>query len=153
MTIIIGMLSRYSSKARSAQGFLLIEMIAALAILGVFLFSITHSLSRTIQWQQEAMLQLRALDAATSMLETVIEQQRLPSLLQRTIDGCTVTVTPLKISVQSDDHERVVLKLIASSDKAKKHFKAISITSAWNSPSGKKRKLQILTGIMVQSHD
>jgi len=149
MIIVIRISSINSSKGQSAQGFLLIEMIAALAILGVFLFSITHSLSRTIQWQQEAMLQLRALDASTSMLESVVEQQRLPSLLQRTINGCTVTVAPFKLIVQSNDFEYVSQKLIVDTGRADKHFKAISITSAWDSPSGKKRELQILTGIMV----
>jgi len=149
MIIVIGISSRNSSKSRSAQGFLLIEMITALAILGVFLFSITHSLSRTIQWQQEAMLQLRALDASRSMLESVVEQQRLPLLLQRTIGGCTVTVAPFKLTVQSHDLEPVSQKSIFDTDRTDKHFKAISITSSWDSPSGKKRELQILTGIMV----
>ena len=153
MKTIVAILNKKHSKNRSEPGFLLIEMVAALAILGIFLFSITHSFSRVIQWQQEALLQLRALNAATLILETVIEQQRLPALLQRTIDGCTVTVAQEKITVQSDDLVCVSQKMISDIDKAKNNFKAISITAAWNCPSGQKRSLQILTGIMVQNYE
>lgn len=153
METIITKSNKKYQKSRYEPGFLLVEMVAALAILGIFLFSITHSLSRVIQWQQEAMLQLRALNAATLILETVVEQQRLPALLERTIDGCTVTVAPEKITVQSVDRACVAQKMIGGIERAKNNFKAISITAAWDSPSGKRRSLQIFTGIMVQNHE
>lgn len=125
-------------------GFLLIEILTALAILGVLVVVIMLALARGIQWNYEARLRLQALNAAKTTLEH-LAQGRLSSVSGKKIQGCTVTIRRGDALINQGAHD----KKISQTRKPIEDFKVVVVTSEWESSSGEKKSVQLLAGIMT----
>jgi len=136
------------------KGFLLIELLTALAILSVLLLVITTQIWQCICWQQETQLRLDALHAATATLEQAQITRKITKT-STTKNGITVTIEPVDIRIAQKKIDTVIpiitQKMVGlEKEKFKKQtFKPISVVSEWESPSGKKRRLQLLTGVLI----
>ena len=128
------------------EGFLLIEVLTALAILGALVIVIMLSLARGIAWNHEAQLRLRALNAATTTIEQLAQGY---SASGKKIDGCVVTVARSDALINHAQHDKIIPK----TGKSEAPFSIVVVTSEWESTSGGKRFVQLLTGIVTDRQE
>lgn len=126
------------------EGFLLIEVLTALSILGVLVVVIMLSLARAIAYNYDAQLRLRALNAATTMLEHLVQGRSAP-LSGKKMQGCTVAVRYSKVAIDQKKND----KIIPDTGEPKEVFKVVVVTSEWESSSGEKKSVQLLTGMTI----
>ncbi len=126
------------------KGFLLIEILTALAILGTLVLVIMLSLAHGIQWNHEAKLRLRALNSATARVER-LAQDHQPLASEKKREGCTITVRYGDASINQRKND----KIVPAESKSTEFFKTVVVTSEWESAYGEKKSIQLLTGIVI----
>jgi len=132
------------------HGFLLIEMVTALAILSSLLLVISLSLWRSLEWQKEAQMQLKALNLSILQLEKIVEERDAPMTHQE-IEGYTIEVARGPVSINQKQIDTLIPP--SKNKKPKCVFNPVLITSTWTSLSGKKRAVRLLAGILRQNYE
>jgi len=139
---------------KNCGGFLLIELLVALAILSLSLLVITVQLTNTIHWQQEARLRMRALNVAISSLEKMTNGKKFFAA-RKEIDGFSVAIANACVHIDQEKIDAVIPTTIKKKVEdfenlpEQKKFQPISVTVKWKGASGKEKKLQLLTGALL----
>lgn len=135
------------------NGFLLIELLTALAILSGLLLVITTQIWQCICWQQEVQLRLDALHAATATIDRVETMKKIKKTTT-TENDITITIQPANIRIAQKKIDAVVPVIPSKmteleKEKVKKQtFKPVIVTSEWTNAFGKTRRMQFLTGVL-----
>ncbi len=133
---------------KTVRGFLLIELLIAFSIISVLLITITGSLSRSIQHQQNLRLRLKALNSAISQIEQTLNKRQLPSGTCKK-KSHTVTVQPVWIDITQEKIDRLIPAY--SKKGGKIPFQPILVTSEWKNCFGQKKRFQLISGFFAAS--
>lgn len=142
-------------KFKMKKGFLLIELLIALAILSGLIVIVTTQIWLNLKLQKEAQLRMNAINAAISTAEKFVSEKKIFFGEHKEANGITIIVQPKNIQIlqKTIDSELPVLtqaKINNQSIMSKIKFEPISITAKWKSLNGKIEKVCLLTGILVE---
>lgn len=119
----------------------------SLAILGCFLFAITLTIARGIQWQNEAETRLKALNFAIVFIEKIIANQSVSLKEKNKETDFSISIKKPEISLYQEDIDKKIPILLNKTDM---QFKPLHVVVKWQSSFGKKRSITLLTGALIK---
>ncbi len=135
---------------KPVQGFLLIEFVTALALIGLLVTFISLFLAKGIETQHDTSMRLQALDVAT----TTVERLRLGLPIQKKIPQFVVTVHSADVGI---DHGKIDVLIPVLANSVRDDHKpqtlplhtnwpqAYIVTVAWKSCAGTQRLVRLMT--------
>jgi len=129
----------------SRNGFFLIELLVALAILSGLLLVVSSQVWQTIRWQKEAEMRLSALNSAMTMLDQTVVHKRFVATHKTLGNGIIVSIKSTDIPFCQK--QTIFLKKDPNKNSLR-NYKPVTTKAEWTNLNGKKETLQLLTGLL-----
>jgi len=138
---------RFLSKRK---GFLLIELLIALAILSGLALVVSSQIWQTIKIHKEAELRLLALNGAISELDRLVGKKRFMPTSRRTDLGATISIDHAPVQI---DQKKIDRTIKPNSMQLPGQDVALCVPVVakveWENCSGKKETLRLVTAILL----
>jgi len=136
------------------KGFLLIELLVALAILAGLLLVISSQIWQNIRWHQEAERRLHALNAAITVLDGGLQKSGTVLIDGKDSNGVRVSVASPSVKICQEKIDQLIFPdkqdfMESKEENPSTTFKTVAAVVEWESLTGKKEKLRLLTGVLL----
>jgi len=119
---------------KKTNGFLLLEMIVTLAVLGIFLLVAAQFFHRSVGIQKDALLQLQHLNRLEEIVKKLQFDPKIFTPITEKTDQYSIVVKQTKVIFPNDDGSG---------------FCEITATAEWTATTGEKKMISIATGAIV----
>jgi len=134
------------------KGFLLIELLVALAILSGLTLVVSSQIWQSIKLHKEAELRLSALNCAVSLLDQIAKQKQITSMSKTTQDGISVVVDKANVAIDQKKIDQIVFPAGQKYEEKGEPFwlfEFVQLTVRWKNLSQKKESMRFLTGLLL----